>query len=191
MASQNRTLGRFDLVGIPPAPRGVPQIEVTFDIDANGILHVSAKDMQTNKEQSIKITASSGLSEEEIQRMVREAEAHAAEDKKARALIEARNEADASMHGARKALSEHASAPEAEKAKVNDAIAAVEAAVKGEDVEAIKGAVASLMAAVSTLLQHAGAGAAGDGTGAGSGAGEQAKNDDVVEAEFEEVHDKK
>ncbi|AIA56195.1 molecular chaperone DnaK [Acidithiobacillus caldus] len=191
LARDNKSLARFDLTDIPPAPRGVPQIEVTFDIDANGILHVSAKDMQTNKEQSIKITASSGLSEEEIQRMVREAEAHAAEDKKARALIEARNEADASMHGARKALSEHASAPEAEKAKVNDAIAAVEAAVKGEDVEAIKGAVASLMAAVSTLLQHAGAGAAGDGTGAGSGAGEQAKNDDVVEAEFEEVHDKK
>ncbi|MCY0871830.1 MAG: molecular chaperone DnaK [Acidithiobacillus caldus] len=191
LARDNKSLARFDLTDIPPAPRGVPQIEVTFDIDANGILHVSAKDMQTNKEQSIKITASSGLSEEEIQRMVREAEAHAAEDKKARALIEARNEADASMHGARKALSEHASAPEAEKARVNDAIAAVEAAVKGEDVEAIKGAVASLMAAVSTLLQHAGAGAAGDGTGAGSGAGEQAKNDDVVEAEFEEVHDKK
>ena len=191
LARDNKSLARFDLTDIPPAPRGMPQIEVTFDIDANGILHVSAKDMQTNKEQSIKITASSGLSEEEIQRMVREAEAHAAEDKKARALIEARNEADASMHGARKALSEHASAPEAEKAKVNDAIAAVEAAVKGEDVEAIKGAVASLMAAVSTLLQHAGAGAAGDGTGAGSGAGEQAKNDDVVEAEFEEVHDKK
>ncbi|MCE5420404.1 MAG: molecular chaperone DnaK [Acidithiobacillus sp.] len=191
LARDNKSLARFDLTDIPPAPRGVPQIEVTFDIDANGILHVSAKDMQTNKEQSIKITASSGLSEEEIQRMVREAEAHAAEDKKARALIEARNEADASMHGARKALSEHASAPEAEKAKVNDAIAAVEAAVKGEDVEAIKGAVASLMAAVSTLLQHAGAGAAGDGTGAGSGASEQAKNDDVVEAEFEEVHDKK
>ena len=191
LARDNKSLARFDLTDITPAPRGVPQIEVTFDIDANGILHVSAKDMQTNKEQSIKITASSGLSEEEIQRMVREAEAHAAEDKKARALIEARNEADASVHGARKALSEHASAPEAEKAKVNDAIAAVEAAVKGEDVEAIKGAVASLMAAVSTLLQHAGAGAAGDGTGAGSGAGEQAKNDDVVEAEFEEVHDKK
>ncbi|MGK9451239.1 molecular chaperone DnaK [Acidithiobacillus caldus] len=191
LARDNKSLARFDLTDIPPAPRGMPQIEVTFDIDANGILHVSAKDMQTNKEQSIKITASSGLSEEEIQRMVREAEAHAAEDKKARALIEARNEADASMHGARKALSEHASAPEAEKAKVNDAIAAVEAAVKGEDVEAIKGAVASLMAAVSTLLQHAGAGAAGDGAGAGSGAGEQAKNDDVVEAEFEEVHDKK
>ncbi len=191
LARDNKSLARFDLTDITPAPRGVPQIEVTFDIDANGILHVSAKDMQTNKEQSIKITASSGLSEEEIQRMVREAEAHAAEDKKARALIEARNEADASVHGARKALSEHASAPEAEKAKVNDAIAAVEAAVKGENVEAIKGAVASLMAAVSTLLQHAGAGAAGDGTGAGSGAGEQAKNDDVVEAEFEEVHDKK
>ncbi|MGC8489911.1 MAG: Hsp70 family protein, partial [Clostridia bacterium] len=135
--------------------------------------------------------ASSGLSEEEIQRMVREAEAHAAEDKKARALIEARNEADASIHGARKALSEHATAPEAEKAKVNEAIAAVETAVKGEDVEAIKGAVATLVAAMSTLLQHAGASTAGDGAGASAGAGGQTKNDDVVEAEFEEVQDNK
>ncbi|WP_291511435.1 molecular chaperone DnaK [Acidithiobacillus sp.] len=191
LARDNKSLARFDLTDIPPAPRGVPQIEVTFDIDANGILHVSAKDMQTNKEQSIKITASSGLSEEEIQRMVKEAEAHAAEDKKARALIEARNEADASIHGARKALSEHATAPEAEKAKVNEAIAAVETAVKGEDVEAIKGAVATLVAAMSTLLQHAGASTAGDGAGASAGAGGQAKNDDVVEAEFEEVQDNK
>ncbi|WP_414040036.1 molecular chaperone DnaK [Acidithiobacillus sp. M4-SHS-6] len=188
LARDNKSLARFDLTDIPPAPRGMPQIEVTFDIDANGILHVSAKDNQTGKEQSIKITAGSGLSEEEIKRMIAEAEAHAADDKKARVLIEARNEADASIHGARKALDEHAAAPEADKAKVTEAIAAVERTVKGEDAEAIKGAVASLMAAMSTLLQSA-AGSQAEPGAAGPGEG-QAKADDVVDAEFEEV-DKK
>lgn len=188
LARDNKSLARFDLADIRPAPRGMPQIEVTFDIDANGILHVSAKDKETNKEQSIKITASSGLSEAEIQRMIKEAEANAAEDKKARALIEARNEADGSVHGARKALSEHASAPVDAKAKVESAIAAVETAAKGEDPEAIKGAVATLMAAMSELLQHAGPGE--QAGAADAGAGKQAGADDVVEAEFEEV-DKK
>ncbi len=188
LARDNKSLARFDLADIAAAPRGMPQIEVTFDIDANGILHVSAKDNQTGKEQSIKITAGSGLSEEEIKRMVAEAEAHAADDKKARALIEARNEADASIHGARKALTEQAAAPDADKAKVTEAIAAVEAAVKGEDPEAIKSAVATLMAAMSTLLQSAAGSQAGPGA-AGPGEG-QAKADDVVDAEFEEV-DKK
>ncbi len=188
LARDNKSLARFDLADIAPAPRGMPQIEVTFDIDANGILHVSAKDNQTGKEQSIKITAGSGLSEEEIKRMIAEAEAHAADDKKARALIEARNEADASIHGARKALTEQASAPEADKAKVTQAIAAVETASKGEDPEAIKGAVATLMAAMSTLLQSAAGSQAEPGaTAQGEG---QAKADDVVDAEFEEV-DKK
>ncbi|MBE7563753.1 molecular chaperone DnaK [Acidithiobacillus sp. HP-6] len=188
LARDNKSLARFDLADIAPAPRGMPQIEVTFDIDANGILHVSAKDNQTGKEQSIKITAGSGLSEEEIKRMVAEAEAHAADDKKARALIEARNEADASIHGARKALTEQASAPEADKAKVTEAITAVETASKGEDPEAIKGAVATLMAAMSTLLQSAAGSQAEPGaTAQGEG---QAKADDVVDAEFEEV-DKK
>ncbi|MCL5979955.1 MAG: molecular chaperone DnaK, partial [Gammaproteobacteria bacterium] len=126
LARDNKSLARFDLADIPSAPRGMPQIEVTFDIDANGILHVSAKDNQTGKEQSIKITASSGLSEAEIKRMIQEAEAHAADDKKARELIEARNEADASVHGARKALEEHGNAAEADKAKVSEAIAGVE-----------------------------------------------------------------
>lgn len=188
LARDNKSLARFDLADIAPAPRGMPQIEVTFDIDANGILHVSAKDNQTGKEQSIKITAGSGLSEEEIKRMVAEAEAHAADDKKARALIEARNEADASIHGARKALTEQASAPEADKAKVTEAITAVETASKGEDPEAIKSTVASLMAAMSTLLQSAAGSQAEPGaTAQGEG---QAKADDVVDAEFEEV-DKK
>ncbi|MHB1642246.1 MAG: Hsp70 family protein, partial [Acidithiobacillus sp.] len=176
------------LTDIANAPRGMPQIEVTFDIDANGILHVSAKDNQTGKEQSIKITASSGLSEEEIKRMIQEAEAHAADDKKARALIEARNEADASMHGARKAVEEHAAAPEHDKTKVTEAISAVENAAKGEDVEAIKGAVATLMAAMSALLQSAAASQSQAEPGAGAQG--NAKPDDVVDAEFEEV-DKK
>ena len=189
LARDNKSLARFDLADIRPAPRGMPQIEVTFDIDANGILHVSAKDKETNKEQSIKITASSGLSEAEIQRMIKEAEANAADDKKARALIEARNEADGSIHGARKALSEHSSAPAEIRSKVEGAVTAAEEAVKGEDAEAIKGAVATLMAAMSELLQHAGpTGQGGPGEAAGPGA--QSKDDDVVEAEFEEV-DKK
>ncbi|MHB1532370.1 molecular chaperone DnaK [Acidithiobacillus sp.] len=185
LARDNKSLARFDLANIPPAPRGMPQIEVTFDIDANGILHVSAKDVQSGKEQSIKITASSGLSEAEIQRMIQEAEAHAAEDKKARELIEARNEADASIHGARKALEEHGSAAEADKAKVSEAIAGVEEAAKGEDVAAIKGAVAALMAAMQGFLEHAASQAQAEPS-----AGQQGKADDVVEAEFEEV-DKK
>jgi len=185
LARDNKSLARFDLADIPPAPRGMPQIEVTFDIDANGILHVSAKDNQTGKEQSIKITASSGLSEAEIQRMIQEAEAHAADDKKARELIEARNEADASVHGARKALEEHGSAAEADKAKVSEAMAGVEEAAKGEDVAAIKGAVATLMAAMQGFLEHAASQAQAEPSG-----GQQGKADDVVEAEFEEV-DKK
>ncbi|MBU2755828.1 molecular chaperone DnaK [Acidithiobacillus sp. CV18-2] len=190
LARDNKSLARFDLTDIRPAPRGMPQVEVTFDIDANGILHVSAKDKETNKEQSIKITASSGLSEAEIQRMIREAEANAADDKKARALIEARNEADGSVHGARKALAEHGSAPAEVRSKVEGAVSAVEEAAKGEDPEAIKGAVATLMAAMSELLQHAApAGQAGPADAAGSGSS-HAKDDDVVEAEFEEV-DKK
>ncbi|MBU2827633.1 molecular chaperone DnaK [Acidithiobacillus ferriphilus] len=188
LARDNKSLARFDLADIPNAPRGMPQIEVTFDIDANGILHVSAKDNQTGKEQSIKITAGSGLSEEEIKRMIQEAEAHAADDKKARALIEARNEADASMHGARKALEEHATAPEHDKIKVTEATAAVEEAIKGEDVDVIKGAVATLMAAMSALLQSAATSQAQAEPGADAQG--HGKPDDVVDAEFEEV-DKK
>ncbi|MCE5387920.1 MAG: molecular chaperone DnaK [Acidithiobacillus sp.] len=188
LARDNKSLARFDLTDIRPAPRGMPQIEVTFDIDANGILHVSAKDMETNKEQSIKITASSGLSEAEIQRMIKEAEANAAEDKKARALIEARNEADGSVHGARKALEEHGNAPADAKAKVEEAIAGVESAAKGEDAEAIRGAVATLMAAMSALLQHAASQQTPNAEPGSTGGAKPA--DDVVEAEFEEV-DKK
>jgi molecular chaperone DnaK len=196
MAADNRTLGRFELVGIPPAPRGMPQIEVTFDIDANGIVHVAAKDLGTGKEQSIKITASSGLSEEEIQKLIREAEAHAGEDKKKKDLIEARNQADAMAYSVEKNIKEFGDKiGAAEKTRIEEAIAKVKKAIEGDDLEAIKAAqeelttashkLAEAMYAQSTQQQ------AGPGPGAGAGAGAQAgggkKDDDVVDADFEEV----
>jgi len=196
MAADNRTLGRFELVGIPPAPRGMPQIEVTFDIDANGIVHVSAKDLGTGKEQSIKITASSGLSEAEIQKLVREADSHAEEDKKKKELIEARNQADAMAYGVEKNIKEFGDKVDAsEKAKIEDAIARVKKAIEGDDINAIKSAqdeltnashkLAEAMYSKSTA-QQAGAGPqAGPGTGAQAGAGK--KDEDVVDADFEEV----
>jgi len=145
MAGDNKTLGRFELVGIPPAPRGVPQIEVTFDIDANGIVHVSAKDLGTGKEQSIKITASSGLSEEDIQRLVKDAENHAEEDKAKRALVEARNQADSMAYATEKSLAELGERAEPElKASAEDKIAAVRSALEGDDQAAIEAAVAEL-----------------------------------------------
>ena len=196
MAADNRTLGRFELVGIPPAPRGMPQIEVTFDIDANGIVHVSAKDLGTGKEQSIKITASSGLSEAEIQKLVREADSHAEEDKKKKELIEARNQADAMAYGVEKNIKEFGDKVDAsEKAKIEDAIARVKKAIEGDDINAIKSAqdeltnashkLAEAMYSKSTA-QQAGAGPqAGPGTGAQAGTGK--KDEDVVDADFEEV----
>src|SRR5512136_2971877 len=141
MASDNKTLGQFELVGIPPAPRGIPQIEVTFDIDANGIVHVAAKDLGTGKEQSIKITASSGLSEEDIQKLVREAEAHAEEDKKKKELIEARNQADSMAYSVEKNIKEYGDKIDAsEKSKIEDAIVRVKKAIEGDDINAIKSA---------------------------------------------------
>ena len=141
MAADNRTLGRFELVGIPPAPRGMPQIEVTFDIDANGIVHVAAKDLGTGKEQSIKITASSGLTEAEIQKLVREAEVHGEEDKKKRELIEARNQADSMAYSAEKNVKEFGDKIDAtEKARIEDAIARVRKVIEGDDINAIKSA---------------------------------------------------
>ena len=196
MAADNRTLGRFELVGIPPAPRGMPQIEVTFDIDANGIVHVSAKDLGTGKEQSIKITASSGLSEAEIQKLVREADSHAEEDKKKKELIEARNQADAMAYGVEKNIKEFGDKVDAsEKAKIEDAIARVKKAIEGDDINAIKSAqdeltnashkLAEAMYSKSTA-QQAGAGPqAGPDTGAQAGTGK--KDEDVVDADFEEV----
>ncbi|HQJ31030.1 MAG TPA: molecular chaperone DnaK [Syntrophales bacterium] len=201
MAADNRTLGRFELVGIPPAPRGLPQIEVTFDIDANGIVHVSAKDLGTGKEQSIKITASSGLTEEEIQRLVKDADAHAEEDKRKRDLVEARNHADAFVYSVEKNIKEFGDKIDAaEKARIEDAIARVKKAIEGDDIDAIKRAQEELTTAshklaeamyAKTAGQQAGPGAGAGGAGAaGAGAGAQAggkKEDDVVDADFEEV----
>ncbi len=191
MASDNKSLGKFDLSDIPPAPRGVPQVEVTFDIDANGILHVTAKDKGTGKEQSIQIRASSGLSDDEIERMVQDAEAHADEDRKARELVEARNQADTLVHAARKSLNEVGDkATEEEKKAVEDAIAEVEEAMKGNDKDAIESKTQTLAEAsgklAEKLYQDAGAGATGDSDAAPGG---ESAQDDVVDAEFEEVKD--
>jgi len=191
MASDNKSLGKFDLSDIPPAPRGVPQVEVTFDIDANGILHVTAKDKGTGKEQSIQIRASSGLSDEEIERMVSDAEAHADEDRKARELVEARNQADTLVHAARKSLDEVGDkATDEEKKAVEDAIAEVEEAIKGNDKEAIEAKTQALAEAsgklAEKLYQDTGAAAGGE---AGAAPGGESAQDDVVDAEFEEVKD--
>ncbi|GIX30934.1 MAG: chaperone protein DnaK [Porticoccaceae bacterium] len=195
-ASENKSLGRFDLTDIPPAPRGVPQIEVTFNIDANGILNVSAKDKATGKEQSIVIRASSGLTEEEIQRMIREAEAHAEEDRKFEELVQARNAADALVHAARKSLKEAGEKlSDTEKSELEGAIEAVEQAVKGDDKAAIDSAAQRLSEISAKLAQKLYSGeqaAQGDaGQAAGAGKGNGAAGDDVVDAEFEEVDKKR
>jgi len=196
LAKDNKSLGMFNLEDIPPAPRGVPQIEVTFDIDANGILHVSAKDKQTGKEQKITIQASSGLTEEEIQRMIKEAEAHAEEDRKARELIEARNQADALVHEAKKLLKEAAEKiSAATKEMVEKAISAVEEVVKGDDKAAIEGKTKALAEAMQTAAteqaQAGGEGAAAAGAAGAGASGSARADDDVVDAEFEEVDDNK
>ncbi|PLX83248.1 MAG: molecular chaperone DnaK [Desulfuromonas sp.] len=195
MAGDNKTIGRFELVGIPPAPRGVPQVEVTFDIDANGILHVAAKDLGTGKEQSIRITASSGLSDEEIEKMVKDAESHASEDQQKRELIEARNQADGLVYTTEKSVSEHADKIDAEtKEKIEAALAELKKAMEGDDAEEIKKkteelAQASHKLAEAMYAQAQAAGAAGEGEAA---EGEAAPaEEDVVEAEFEEVDESK
>jgi molecular chaperone DnaK len=194
MASDNKTLGNFNLAGIPPAPRGVPQVEVTFDIDANGIVHVSAKDLGTGKEQSIRITASSGLSKEEIDKMVREAESHADEDKKKRELIEARNQADSLVYTTEKSLKEYGDKIDAaEKQKIEDAAAALKKVMEGSDTDAIKKASDELMQASHKLAEAVYA-KAEPGAGEAGGAeahGEEGQGEKVVEAEFEEVKDDK
>jgi len=195
IASANKSLGRFDLTGIAPAPRGVPQIEVIFDIDANGILHVTAKDKATGKEQSIRITANSGLSEDEIQKMVKDAEAHAEEDKKFNELISARNQADQMIHAVEKSLKDLGDKVEAdEKKSIEDAIADAREAVKGDDKDAITAKTEALAQASAKLMErvYAQQGAAGgaDASAAGGAAGAQADGD-VVDAEFTEVKDKK
>jgi len=193
MANDNKLLGQFDLVGIPPAPRGVPQVEVTFDIDANGIVHVSAKDLGTQKEQSIKITASSGLAKDEIERMVKEAQAHTEDDKQRRKLAEARNQADNLIYGTEKNLTEHGDkVSEDDKNKIKDAIATVRKAMEGNEPSAIESAMQTLSTASHKLAEEmykkATASAPGsEGPAQGNG-GASAKSDDkVVDAEFEEV----
>jgi len=196
MAANNKMLGQFDLVGIPPAPRGVPQVEVTFDIDANGIVSVGAKDKATGKEQNIRIQASGGLSDADIQKMVKEAEAHAADDKKARELAEAKNHGDALIHSTEKAVSEHGSkVGDAERTAIENALAALKAAIKEENVEDIKAKTNTLAQASMKLgeaMYKSQQGGGDQGGGGDAGGGEQPKKDDnVVDAEFSEVDDNK
>ncbi len=195
MANDNKLLGQFDLVGIPSAPRGMPQVEVTFDIDANGIVHVSAKDLATQKEQSIKITASSGLSKEEVEKLVKDAQAHTDEDKKRRKTAEAKNQADTLIYQTEKNLSEHGDKIAAEdKTKIEEAVAALKKAMEGTDPDAIESATQTLTTASHKLAEEmykkasasaaAGSGASAEG---GTGTGETKTDEKVVDAEFEEV----
>ena len=188
MAADNKMLGQFDLVGIPPAPRGVPQIEVAFDIDANGIVNVSARDKGTGKEQQIRIQASGGLSDADIDKMVRDAEAHASEDKQRRALVEARNHGEALVHSTEKSLAEYGSkVSAADKSAIEAAVADLKSALAGEDVEAIQqktNAVAQVSMKLGEAM-YAASQTGGDGDAAGGGAG----GEDVVDADFEEVSD--
>jgi molecular chaperone DnaK len=202
MAADNKLLGQFDLVGIPGAPRGVPQIEVTFDIDANGIVNVSAKDKATGKEQQIRIQASGGLSDEDIERMVKEAEANSESDKARRELVETKNQADAAVHGTEKMLAEHGDKiSEAERGEIGGHLTALRTAMEGEDgaeikakMEALQQASMKLGEAMYKAQQDASAGEAGpdmggDAGGSGSAGGGNASSDDVVDADFEEVDD--
>ena len=194
-ARANKSLGRFDLADIPPAPRGMPQIEVTFDIDANGILHVSAKDKATGKEQSIVIKASSGLSEQEVQQMVQDAKAHEGEDKKFHELVSARNQADAMVHATEKSLKEAGDkVSEAEKQPVLDIIAALKELLKSDDKEAIEAKTRDLteaMGKISEKLYSAAGAQPEQGAGQSEQASQSDKDEKVVDAEFEEVDEKK
>ncbi|MCF6178093.1 MAG: Hsp70 family protein, partial [Geopsychrobacter sp.] len=187
MSVDNKTIGNFELVGLPPAPRGVPQIEVTFDIDANGILHVSAKDLGTGKEQSIQITASSGLSQEEIERMVTDAESHATEDQKKRELIEARNQADGLIYTTEKALKEHSEKIDSEtKGNIEAALAELKTAIEGDDPASIQKKTEALAQASHKLSETMYADAQSE-----AGAADTPADDGVVDAEFEDVADDK
>jgi molecular chaperone DnaK len=188
MAQDNKLLGQFDLVGIPPAPRGVPQVEVTFDIDANGIVNVSARDKATSKEQSIRIQANGGLSDSDIDAMVKEAESHKAEDEKRKAAVEAKNQADAVIHSTEKALAEHGDkVGEAERSAIQSALDDLKASLESGDAEAISAKTQTLIQASMKLgeamykAQQDAGGSAGDEQPAQGG------SDDVVDAEFEEV----
>jgi molecular chaperone DnaK len=193
MAADNKLLGQFDLMGIPPAPRGVPQVEVTFDIDANGIVNVTAKDKATAKEQQIRIQASGGLSEADIDKMVKDAEAHAAEDKKRRELVEAKNQGESLIHQTEKSVQEHGDkVQEADKQAITTAIDALRQALAGEDVEVIKARTTDLMQASMKLGQaiyeasQAQPGPEGEGQ-----PGPESKKDDVIDADFQEVDEDK
>jgi molecular chaperone DnaK len=201
IATGNKLLGEFNLEGIPPAPRGIPQIEVTFDIDANGILHVGAKDKASGKENKITIKANSGLTEEEIQKMVKDAELYADEDKKLKELADARNQGDALVHSTKKALTEYGDKLDGgEKEKIEAAIKDLEETLKGNDKADIDAKVAALSTAAQKLgekmyadaqAQQAGAAGAAGATSGGAGASEaKAKEEDVVDADFKEVKDK-
>ncbi|MEO1962999.1 MAG: Hsp70 family protein, partial [Cycloclasticus sp.] len=192
MASGNKSLGRFDLQDIPPARRGTPQIEVSFDIDANGILNVSAKDKATGKEQSIVIKASSGLSDEEVEKMINDAELHAEEDKKLHELVTARNQADGMIHATEKSIEEMGDKVDAaEKADIETAIEALQEAIKGDDKAAIEEKTEALTALSGKLAEkmYADAGADGAAEEGSAEASSDANVDDVVDAEFEEVKD--
>jgi molecular chaperone DnaK len=199
MAADNKLLGQFDLVGIPTAPRGVPQVEVTFDIDANGIVHVSAKDLGTGKEQSIKITASSGLSEDEIKQMVRDAEAHAADDRKRKETVEARNHLDSLVYSTEKSLKEYGGELDsAVRENIDAALKKAKAALEGQDAQAMRSAAEELSQSSHKLAeamyakasqQQTAQNASGDAQGDDAGKTSQKKKDDVVDADFQEVKD--
>jgi molecular chaperone DnaK len=197
MAADNKLLGQFDLVGIPPAPRGVPQVEVTFDIDANGIVHVSAKDKATGKEQSIRIQASGGLTDAEIKKMTEEAERFKDEDKKKRELVEAKNGADALIHSTEKAIKDLGEKVKADdKTKIEAAIAELKEAVTADNLEGIKAKSTALAQASMKLGEalYGQPGAGGGDAGPGGDAGQKTSGtggDNVVDADFEEVKDDK
>jgi molecular chaperone DnaK len=192
MAADNKLLGQFDLMGIPPAPRGTPQIEVTFDIDANGIVNVTAKDKATNKEQQIRIQASGGLSDADIEKMVKDAEANAESDKKRRALVEAKNQGESLVHSTEKSLSELGDkAPAADKAATEAAIVELRTALEGEDVEAIQAKTQALAQAAMKIGEHLYAQQQGGGESGGDADADQSAKEDVVDADFEEVDDDK
>ena len=194
MASDNKLLGNFDLVGIPPAPRGVPQVEVTFDIDANGIVNVSAKDKGTGKEQQIKIQASGGLSEEEIEKMVKEAEANAESDKKKRETVDVKNQADTMVHSAEKNLKEFGDkVSDQEKNAIENDIKTLKEAIASDDIEKIKSGLEALTQSSMKLgeamykAQQQGAPSPEDGSANGEPNDAKENNEKVVDAEFEEV----
>jgi molecular chaperone DnaK len=192
MAADNKLLGQFDLMGIPPSPRGMPQIEVTFDIDANGIVSVTAKDKATNKEQQIKIQASGGLSEADIQKMVKDAEANAAEDKKRREVVEAKNQGESLVHSTEKSLKDYGDkVSEADKGAIETAVEALKTALTGDDAEAITARTNELMQASMKLGEAMYAASQAEGATAEGEPAEEAKKDDVIDADFKDVSDDK